>query len=78
MRRKTDMFAIGAMAAGVGGAAARASIPATMSSLAQLGAILSLFHYSREMEAEADAHGRQADRRRRLPTRSRWRTSGSS
>jgi beta-barrel assembly-enhancing protease len=55
-RRKTDIFAIGAMAAGVGGAAAGAYLGDYVQ-LAQLGTILSLFKYSREMEAEADAMG---------------------
>ena len=55
-RRKTDVFAIGAMLAGVGGAAAGAYLGDYVQ-LAQLGTILSLFKYSREMEAEADAIG---------------------
>ena len=55
-RRKTDIFAIGAMLAGVGGAAAGAYLGDYVQ-LAQLGTILSLFKYSREMEAEADAMG---------------------
>ena len=55
-RRKTDIFAIGAMMAGVGGAAAGAYLGDYVQ-LAQLGTILSLFKYSREMEAEADAMG---------------------
>jgi beta-barrel assembly-enhancing protease len=56
MRRKTDIFAIGAMMAGVGGAAAGAYLGDYVQ-LAQLGTLLSLFQYSREMEAEADAIG---------------------
>ena len=56
MRRKTDLFAIGAMAAGVGGAAAGAYL-GNYVQLAQLGTLLSLFAYSRGMEAEADAMG---------------------
>ena len=55
-RRKTDIFAIGAMAAGVGGAGAGVYLGDYVQ-LAQLGTILSLFQYSREMEAEADAMG---------------------
>jgi beta-barrel assembly-enhancing protease len=55
-KRKTDIFAIGAMLAGVGGAGAGVYLGDYVQ-LAQLGTILSLFHYSREMEAEADAMG---------------------
>ena len=55
-RRKTDIFAIGAMVAGVGGAGAGVYLGDYVQ-LAQLGTILSLFKYSREMEAEADAMG---------------------
>src|SRR5690348_3869552 len=55
-KRKTDIFAVGAMLAGVGGAAAGAYLGDYVQ-LAQLGTILSLFKYSREMEAEADAMG---------------------
>jgi predicted Zn-dependent protease len=56
MRRKSDLFAFGAMLAGVGGAAAGAYLGDYVQ-LAQLGTILSLYSYSREMEAEADAMG---------------------
>jgi len=56
MKRKTDIFAIGAMMAGVGGAGAGVYLGDYVQ-LAQLGTLLSLFHYSREMEAEADAMG---------------------
>lgn len=56
MRRKTDLFAIGAMAAGIGGASAGVYLGDYVR-LAELGAILSLFKYSRDMEAEADAMG---------------------
>jgi predicted Zn-dependent protease len=56
MRRKTDLFAIGAMAAGVGGAAGGMYLGDYVQ-LAQLGTLLSLFQYSRAMEAEADAIG---------------------
>jgi len=55
-RRKTDLFAFGAMAAGVGGAAGGVYMGDYVQ-LAQLGTILSLFAYSRGMEAEADAMG---------------------
>jgi predicted Zn-dependent protease len=55
-RRKTDLFSIGAMLAGIGGAGAGAYLGDYVQ-LAQLGTILSLFKYSREMEAEADAMG---------------------
>ena len=55
-RRKTDLFAIGSMLAGVGGAAGGVNLGDYVQ-LAQLGTILSLFTYSRAMEAEADALG---------------------
>jgi predicted Zn-dependent protease len=56
MRRKSDIFSIGAMVAGLGGAAGGVYMGDYVR-LAQLGTILSLFRYSREMEAEADALG---------------------
>ena len=56
MKRKSDIFAIGAMALGVAGGAAGV-YTGDITQLAQLGTILSLFRYSREMEAEADAMG---------------------
>jgi predicted Zn-dependent protease len=56
MRRKTDILAIGSMLAGIGGAAGGVYLGDYVQ-LAQLGTILSLFRYSREMEAEADAIG---------------------
>ena len=56
MKRKSDIFAIGAMAAGVAGGAAGVYMGDYIQ-LAQLGTILSLFQYSRAMEAEADAMG---------------------
>ena len=56
MRRKSDIFAIGAMVAGVGGAGAGVYLGDYVQ-LAQLGTLLSLFKYSRDMEAEADAIG---------------------
>jgi beta-barrel assembly-enhancing protease len=55
-RRKSDIFSIAAMVAGVGGAAGGVYMGDYVQ-LAQLGTILSLFRYSREMEAEADALG---------------------
>ena len=55
-RRKTDIFSIGAMLAGLGGAGAGVYLGDYVQ-LAQLGTILSLFKYSRDMEAEADAMG---------------------
>ena len=56
MRRKTDIFAIGAMVAGLGGAAGGVYVGDYVR-LAELGTILSLFRYNREMEGEADAMG---------------------
>jgi predicted Zn-dependent protease len=56
MRRKTDIFAIGTMLAGVGGAAGGVYMGDYVR-LAELGTLLSLFRYSRGMEAEADAIG---------------------
>ncbi len=56
MRRKTDLFAIGAMVAGVAGGATGVNT-GDLTNLAQLGTILSLFRYNRVMEAEADALG---------------------
>ena len=55
-KRKTDIFSIAAMAAGIGGAGIGAYLGDYVQ-LAQLGTILSLLSYSREMEAEADAIG---------------------
>jgi len=55
-KRKTDILAIGSMLAGVGGAGAGVYL-GNYVQLAQLGAILTLFQYSRAMEAEADAMG---------------------
>ncbi|HYX45667.1 MAG TPA: M48 family metallopeptidase, partial [Sphingomicrobium sp.] len=55
-RRKTDLFAIASMLAGIGGAGAGVYLGDYVQ-LAQLGTVLSLFKYSREMEAEADAMG---------------------
>jgi predicted Zn-dependent protease len=55
-KRKSDLFAIGAMVAGVAGAGAGVYMGDYIQ-LAQLATILSLFTYSRGMEAEADAMG---------------------
>ena len=55
-RRKTDLFAVGSMLAGIGGAGAGVYLGDYVQ-LAELGTLLSLFSYSREMEAEADAMG---------------------
>ncbi len=55
-RRKADIFAIAAMGAGAVGAGAGVYMGDYVQ-LAQLGTILSLFSYSRELEAEADAMG---------------------
>ncbi len=56
MKRKTDIFSFGAMLAGLGGAAGGMYLGDYVQ-LAQLGTIMSLFKYSRDMEAEADATG---------------------
>jgi predicted Zn-dependent protease len=56
MKRKTDIFSVASMAAGIGGAAVGAYL-GNYVQLAELGTIMSLFRYSREMEAEADAAG---------------------
>jgi peptidase M48-like protein len=55
-RRKTDMFAVGSMLVGIGGAGAGVYLGDYVQ-LAELGTLLTLFKYSREMEAEADAMG---------------------
>jgi hypothetical protein len=56
MRRKTDIFSILAMGAGVAGGAA-GIYTGDLVQLAQLGTILTLLKYSRTLEAEADAMG---------------------
>jgi beta-barrel assembly-enhancing protease len=56
MRRKTDIFSILAVGAGVGGAGVGFGIGGAYQ-LAQLGTVLSLLKYNRELEAEADAMG---------------------
>jgi predicted Zn-dependent protease len=55
-KRKSDLFAIGSLVAGIGGGAAGV-YTGDLAQLAQLGTILSLFRYSRTLEAEADAMG---------------------
>lgn len=56
MRRRSELLSIGAMAAGIGGAGAGVYLGDYVQ-LAQLGTLLSMFNYSRELEAEADAMG---------------------
>ncbi|MCY7339701.1 MAG: M48 family metalloprotease [Sphingomonas bacterium] len=56
MRTKTDLFAILAMGAGVAGGAAGV-YTGDLARLGELGTILSLLRYNRELEAEADALG---------------------
>jgi len=55
-KRKTDMFAIGSMLVGIGGAGAGVYLGDYVQ-LAELGTLLTLLKYSRQMEAEADAMG---------------------
>jgi beta-barrel assembly-enhancing protease len=56
IRRKGDILSIGSMLAGVGGAGAGVYL-GNYVQLAQLAALLTMFSYSRELEAEADAMG---------------------
>ncbi|HJS41414.1 MAG TPA: M48 family metalloprotease [Sphingomicrobium sp.] len=56
MRRKTDIFSILAMGAGVAGGATGYYL-GDLVQLAQLGTILTLLKYSRTLESEADAMG---------------------
>jgi predicted Zn-dependent protease len=56
MRRKSDIFAVLAMGAGIAGGAAGV-YTGDLVRLGQLGAILSLLKYNRTLEAEADAMG---------------------
>ncbi len=56
MKRKSDIFSIGMFALG-GIGLGTGMYMGDIAQLAQLGTILSLFHYSRELEAEADAMG---------------------
>jgi hypothetical protein len=55
-KRKSDLLTVAAVGAGVGGAAAGAYLGDAVR-LAHMGTILSLFAYSRTLEAEADAMG---------------------
>ncbi|HEX8216429.1 MAG TPA: M48 family metallopeptidase, partial [Allosphingosinicella sp.] len=56
IRRRTDLFTIFAMGAGLGGGATGVYLGDAVR-LAQIGTILTLAAFSREMEAEADAIG---------------------
>jgi predicted Zn-dependent protease len=56
MKRKSDIFSVGMMALG-GVGLGTGMYMGDIAQLAQLGTILSLFRYSRELEAEADAMG---------------------
>jgi predicted Zn-dependent protease len=56
MRRKTDIFSILAVGTGVAGAGVGV-YTGQLAQLGQLGTILSLLQYNRELEAEADAIG---------------------
>ena len=56
LRRKSDALSMLALGAGLGGAATGVYAGDAVR-LAEMGAILSLFAYSRELEAEADAMG---------------------
>ncbi|WP_265570889.1 M48 family metallopeptidase [Sphingomicrobium nitratireducens] len=56
MKRKSDIFAVLAMGAGMAGGAA-GIYTGDLVNFAQLGTILSLLRYSRGLEAEADAMG---------------------
>ena len=55
-KRKSDLFAVGSLAL-AGAGAAGGFYAGDIAQLAQLGTIMSLFQYSRAMEAEADAMG---------------------
>ena len=56
LRNKSDVLSIAGMAAGLGGGATGVYLGDAVQ-LAEMGAILSLFAYSRQLEAEADAMG---------------------
>jgi beta-barrel assembly-enhancing protease len=56
MRKRTDIFAMLAMGAGIAGGAAGINT-GDIAQLGQLGTILSLLRYNRVLEAEADAMG---------------------
>jgi predicted Zn-dependent protease len=66
LKRKADLFAIGALALGVGGSVGGV-YTGDIAQLAQLGTILSLFRYSRQLEAEADAMGAKLLAENRYP-----------
>jgi predicted Zn-dependent protease len=56
MRKRTDIFSILAMGAGIAGGAAGVNT-GDIAQLGQLGTVLSLLRYNRVLEAEADAMG---------------------
>ena len=56
MRKRTDIFSILAMGAGIAGGAAGVNT-GDITQLGQLGTVLSLLRYNRVLEAEADAMG---------------------
>ncbi|WP_205481634.1 M48 family metallopeptidase [Sphingomonas arenae] len=56
IRRKTDILSIGAMLGGVAGGAAGV-YTGDLTQLAQLGTILTILRYNRQLEAESDALG---------------------
>jgi predicted Zn-dependent protease len=56
MKRKSDLFAVGSLAL-AGAGVAGGFYTGDIAQLAELGTIMSLFQYSRAMEAEADAMG---------------------
>jgi predicted Zn-dependent protease len=56
MRKRTDIFSILAMGAGIAGGAAGVNT-GDLTQLGQFGTILSLLRYNRVLEAEADAMG---------------------
>lgn len=56
IRRKTDILSIGAMLGGVAGGAA-GIYTGDLAQLAQLGTILTILRYNRQLEAESDALG---------------------
>ena len=66
IKRKSDLFAIGALALGMGGGVAGV-YTGDIAQLAELGTILSLFRYSRQLEAEADAMGARLLAENRYP-----------
>ncbi len=56
LKKKSDLFAFGAMAAGMAGGAT-GTYTGDLVRLAELGTVLSLFRYNRQIEAESDAMG---------------------